>query len=161
MICKLPTLELGVGTCDLHHHFSYWGLGQKTTWILPMYIYKSLWTASDMTGHRLIKRTLLGFLILLMNGHIFSIILSLQGKYGNRLSSATGPFTTDGYQGLLSHDHRGFTADGHRERFRSLQERQPCILHGNVCNGTFAETSHATFRSHSTQVSFVDVDKEV
>ena len=128
---------------------------------MPIYIYKSLWAASDMTGHRLIKRTLLGFLILLMNGHIFSIILSPQGKYGNRLSSATGPFTTDGYQGLLSHDHRGFTADDHRERFRSLQEWQTCILHDHVCIGTFAETSHATFRSYSTQVSLVDVDKEV
>ena len=114
-----------------------------------------------MTGHRLMKRTLLGFLILLMNGHIFSIILSPQGKYGNRLSSATGTFTTDGYKGLLSHDHRGFTADGHRERFRSLQERQTCILRDNVCNGTFAETSHATVRSYSTEVSLVDVDKEV
>ena len=126
-----------------------------------MYIYKSLWAASDMTGHRLIKRTLLGFLILLMNGLIFSIILSPQGKYENRLSSATGPFTTDGYKGLLSHGHRGFTADGQRERLRSLQERQTCILHGHVCNGTFSETSYATFRSYSTEVSLVDVDREV
>ena len=96
-----------------------------------------------------------------MNGLIFSIILSLQGNYGNRLSSATGPFTTDGYKGLLSHDHRGFTADGLRERFRSLQERQTCNLNDNVCNGTFAETSHATFRLYSTEVSLVHVDKEV
>ena len=106
------------------------------------------------------KRTLLGFLILLMNGLIFSIILSPQGKYGNRLSIATFPFPTDGYKGFPCHDHRGFAADGHRERFRSLQERQTCILHGNVCNGTFAETSHATFRSYSTEVSLVGVDKK-
>ena len=112
---------------------------------------------SDMTSHRLMKRPLLiGFLMLLMNGLIFSIILSLQGKYGNRLSSAIGPFTTDGYKDLLSHYHSGFTADGHRERFRSLQEWQTCILHGPVSNGTFAETSYATFRSYSTEVSLVD-----
>ena len=116
---------------------------------------------SDMTGHRLMKRTLLSFLILLMNGLIFSIILSPQGKYGNKLSSAVGPFTTDGYKGLLSHDHSGLTADGHRERFRSLQEWQTCILHGPVSNGTFAETSYATFRSYSTEVSLVDVYKDV
>ena len=96
-----------------------------------------------------------------MNGLIFSIILSPQGKYGNKLSSVTGLSTTDGYKGFLSHDHSGFTVDGLRERFRSSQEWQTCILHGPVCNGTFAETSYATFRSYSTEVSLVDVYKEV